>query len=306
MRPAAVGGAAPGAGSGGDSAGRAAAEHLAEALPPLMVAADRVAATVWQGVHGRRRVGQGESFWQFRRYSFGDPVRLIDWRQSAKSDRAYVRENEWEAAQSVWLWRDGSPSMDWASRRDLPSKRDRATLLALALGALLVNGGEQVAALGAAHPPRAGRHGFQRLAENLVAGAGAVPDAAAAALLPRHSHAVLFGDFLSPLAAIRPVMAAFAARSVKGMIVQVIDPAEQALPHAGRVRYEGLEGEAPMLVSRAETIRPDYNARMREHQDGLRAMAQAANWHFTIHHTDQPPHRALLALYLALAPDKAG
>ena len=123
-------------------------EALAAALPPLLVAAERVAATVSQGVHGRRRVGEGETFWQFRRYQPGDPAQRIDWRQSAKSDRVYVRENEWEAAQSVWLWRDGSASMRWRVARDRPTKLERADLLLLALAALLVRGGEHVALLG--------------------------------------------------------------------------------------------------------------------------------------------------------------
>src|SRR5919198_4393785 len=83
-------------------------EQLAATLPPLLVAAERVASTVAQGVHGRRRVGQGDSFWQFRQYEPGDSAARIDWRESAKSQRLYVRETEWEAAQSVWLWRDGS------------------------------------------------------------------------------------------------------------------------------------------------------------------------------------------------------
>ncbi len=91
------------------------AEQLAATLPPLMVAAERVASTVAQGVHGRRRVGQGETFWQFRSYHFGDQPQSIDWRQSAKSDRVYVRQMEWEAAQSVWVWCDTSASMNWRS-----------------------------------------------------------------------------------------------------------------------------------------------------------------------------------------------
>jgi len=99
------------------------AEELAARLPPLLVAAERVATTVAQGVHGRRRVGQGDSFWQFRRYEPGDAAQRIDWRESAKSQRLYVRETEWEAAQSVWLWRDASPSIDYASTRGLPTKR---------------------------------------------------------------------------------------------------------------------------------------------------------------------------------------
>src|SRR5512146_2442855 len=91
------------------------AEELAAALPPLLVAAERVAATVAQGVHGRRRVGQGESFWQFRQYEPGDSLQRIDWRESAKSERLFIRQTEWEAAQSVWAWRDFSPSMNYAS-----------------------------------------------------------------------------------------------------------------------------------------------------------------------------------------------
>ena len=97
------------------------AEELGAALPPLLVAADRVASTVSQGVHGRRRVGQGETFWQFRRYEPGDSTLRIDWRQSAKSQRVYIRQTEWEAAQSVWLWRDASASMRYRSSKATPT-----------------------------------------------------------------------------------------------------------------------------------------------------------------------------------------
>ncbi len=125
------------------------AEQAAAVLPPLLVAAERVAVTVAQGVHGRRRVGQGETFWQFRQYETGDAAARIDWRESAKSQRLYVRETEWEAAQSVWLWRDASASMDYTSAEyapgvEWPTKRDRAELLLVALASLLVRGGERL------------------------------------------------------------------------------------------------------------------------------------------------------------------
>ena len=120
------------------------AEHLGKSLATLMVVAERIAATVSQGVHGRRRVGQGEAFWQFRRHEFGDPVQVIDWRKSAKSDLVYVRETEWEGAQSVWLWRDGSPSMAFRSRRKLRTKGEETDLLILALSILLARGGERM------------------------------------------------------------------------------------------------------------------------------------------------------------------
>ena len=37
-----------------------------------------------------------------------DSSAAIDWRQSAKSQHIFVREREWEAAQTVWFWRDAS------------------------------------------------------------------------------------------------------------------------------------------------------------------------------------------------------
>jgi uncharacterized protein (DUF58 family) len=137
------------------------AEAIGSRLPPLLVAAERVAATIAQGVHGRRRVGQGDSFWQFRPYVEGDPIEQIDWWQSANSGRDapegwMVRETEWEAAQTVHLWRDGSPSMRWRSRAAAVEKRDRASLLLLALASLLLRGGERVALMQDGGVPRWG------------------------------------------------------------------------------------------------------------------------------------------------------
>jgi len=128
------------------------AEELAARFPPLLAAAERVAETVAGGIHGRRRSGPGETFWQFRRFEAGDEPRQIDWRKSAKSDPIFVREMEWEAAQSVFLWRDSTPSMEYHSQKAYPEKRERAELLLLALAALLLRGGEKVALLGGVMP----------------------------------------------------------------------------------------------------------------------------------------------------------
>ncbi|MBI1778091.1 MAG: DUF58 domain-containing protein [Proteobacteria bacterium] len=278
------------------------AEQLAATLPPLLVAAQRVASTVAQGVHGRRRVGQGETFWQFRPYAPGDPAKAIDWRQSAKTDRAFVRETEWEAAQSVWLWRDGSASMAYRSARSLPLKRERAELLLLALTVLLIGAGEHVAALGHGIPPATGRVALGRLAhvieQPVAAAASGLPGFEP---LPRHAELVLIGDFLAPLEEMRQLISRFLGRGVRGYILQVLDPAEETLPFAGRVRFEGLEGEDPALVPRVESVRSDYVSRMSEHQAGLAELARAAGWYYGMHHTDRTPERGLLSLYAALA-----
>ena len=276
------------------------AEALAGRLPPLLVAAERVAATVIQGVHGRRRVGSGDSFWQFRAYSSGDPVGRIDWRQTAKSGRAFIRENEWEAAQSVWLWPDRSPSMDWRSARGLPLKSERASLLLLALAALLIRGGERVALLGEGERPALGSAVLERLAFRLgrPGATGSMPEMTA---LPRHAGLVMISDFLTPLDELRRLVMGFGGQRVRGHLLQVLDPAEETLPYDGRVRFDGLEHEPSTLISRVETIRDQYQSKLAAQRDGLAAIARLYGWSFATHRTDHPPHLALLALWGAMS-----
>jgi len=271
-----------------------------------MVAAERVAATVAQGVHGRRRVGQGDSFWQFRPFVPGDPTSRIDWRVSAKSDRAFIRETEWEAAQTVALWADGSASMGWRSRGSTTDKRERAALLLLALASLLLRGGERVLLMRRDARPVAGRGGLDRLAA-LMAGGEPDPEANETGLpprimLPRHAKLVLFGDFLSPLEIIQAAIGRLAAVPVSGHLLQVLDPAEAELPYTGRVRFRGVSREADALIPRVETVRDEYSSRLAQHQAGLTAIAAAAGFSFAVHRTDHAPTAALLGLYTALAP----
>jgi uncharacterized protein (DUF58 family) len=283
-----------------------AAEALGARLPPLLIAADRVASTVAQGVHGRRRVGQGDSFWQFRRFVSGDPLARIDWRQSAKSGRGapegwFIRETEWEAAQTVCLWRDASASMRWRSRQVPVEKRDRASLLLLSLASLLLRGGERVTMMQQGARSITSRSGLDRLAAALDTTAdegGLPPDVR----VPRHGTVVLFSDFLSPLDDIKALIARFAAVPVTGYLLQILDPAETALPYQGRVRFRGMESDGDALIPRVESVRDAYAERLRAQQDGIASLCTAAGFGFGVHRTDHPPEMALLALYQALAP----
>src|SRR5712664_2644113 len=121
-----------------------AARSLSATMPRLILEARRVAATVIHGLHGRRRAGTGENFWQFRRFVSGEPASRVDWRRSARDDHLYVREQEWEAAHTVWLWPDRSLSMAFASRQARDSKLERGLIVTFALAELLVAGGERV------------------------------------------------------------------------------------------------------------------------------------------------------------------
>ena len=279
--------------------------ELAGTLPALMVAADRVAATVIQGVHGRRRVGQGDAFWQYRPYRDGDSASQIDWRQSARSRHLFVRETEWEAAASVWLWRDGSPSMQYASLRGIDTKAVRAELLVLALASLLTDAGERVSVLGSGMRLVSGRVAVRRVAETLYEEtrdpARMLPSLPPLVPLPAHGTVVLVSDWLDPLDRIEAMIRHYASVGVRGHLVQILDPAEEDLPFDGHVKFEGLEAEGQHTIRRVESVRTAYGARLAAQKEGLRRLAQPADWTVHLHRTDRPPQTVLLSLYLAMA-----
>ena len=279
--------------------------ELAGTLPALMVAADRVAATVIQGVHGRRRVGQGDAFWQYRPYRDGDSASQIDWRQSARSRNLFVRETEWEAAASVWLWRDGSPSMQYASLRGLDTKAVRAEVITLALASLLTDAAERVAVLGTGMRPITGRIAVRRVAETLFdetrEGNRQPPSLPPMVPLPAHGTVVLVSDWLDPLEEIEDIVRYYASAGVRGHLVQVLDPAEEDLPFDGHVKFEGLEAEGQHTIRRVETVRTAYGARLAAQREGLQRLARPANWTVHLHRTDRPAQTVLLSLYLAMA-----
>ena len=279
------------------------AHGLADRLPDLVIEANRVASTVAHGIHGRRRAGPGETFWQFRQFEGADAATLIDWRRSASSDQLYVREREWEAAHTVWLWPDLSPSMDFSSELATVTKRDRAIVLMLAAAELLVRGGERVALLGLGRPT-ASRKAATVIAETVLTNITSpllTTSLPPKIRLPRFSGAILISDFLDPLDMLGPRLEELASAGVGGHLVQVMDPAEETLPYEGRAEFLGPEvaGER-WIVDRVETMREDYIKRLAEHRDGLAELARRLGWSLLVHHTDRPPHELLLSLIMRL------
>ncbi|TXH95541.1 MAG: DUF58 domain-containing protein [Pseudorhodobacter sp.] len=253
--------------------------------------------TVMLGEHGRKRAGQGDEFWQYRAAHAGDSARIIDWRRSARADTPFVREREWQAAQSVTLWVDPSRSMGFAGDKSRPTKADRARVLALALGILLLKGGERVGLAG--QPPRPGRAQVVTLANGLADSTEdyGLPDATG---LVAHGRAVFLSDFLGPLDGLETALAFAADRGVRGVLLQVLDPAEEEFPFTGRTVFDSMGGTISHETQSAAALRDRYLARLAERKDRLATLARAVGWHYACHHSGSPAQSALLWAYQAL------
>jgi uncharacterized protein (DUF58 family) len=265
------------------------AEHLAYHLPPLILAAQRLASAMPGGRHGLRRAGRGTDFWQYRPAQAGDAIDTVDWRQSARGDDLLVREREWTRPRHVWLWRDGSASMAWRSDDRLPHKADRALLLLLAVAEMARRGGETVLAGQPAVPV-----GTLWQAAHRLDGAGSLP---LGGLVPTAGAVLLISDFLLPMEDLQACLRHLAAKGVRGHLVHVLDPAEQIFPFSGRVRFEGCEGEESVLSRKADQWQSHYARRFADHCQHVADLARSLGWSHLLHRTDQPPQTALLALH---------
>jgi len=274
----------------------AGARTLAESMPRLVLEARRVAASVIHGVHGRRRAGPGENFWQYRRFMSGEPAQNVDWRRSARDDHLYVREREWEASHTIWIWPDRSPSMAFSSGLGTQSKLDRSLVVAFALAEILVQGGERVGVPGLLRPT-ASRNVIEKMAEAILHDTqerASLPPSFAPSPL---AEIVVLSDLWSPIAEVRTTISQLSATGAHGHVVQIVDPAEESFPYSGRIEFIEPEGAGAVTAGRAETWRDDYQALIARHRDSVRAETDLRGWSFAIHRTDRPASELLLVLH---------
>ncbi len=288
----------------GDALARA--RLRASLVPDLLVDARRVVNTVIAGWHGRRKRGIGENFWQFRPYVEGEAMSRIDWRRSARDDHTYVRDREWEAAHTVWLWADFSASMLYASRGATVSKQSRALVLVLALAELLSRSGERIGWPGLTDPFSA-RNGAERIAAILAQSAAveARPDLAA---IRRFSDVVLVSDFLDPVEETIASLDPLASRGVRAHLIEIADPAEETFPYSGRTEFRDPETDERLTAGRAETLAEDYRRVYSARRAELAAWCRKRGWSYTVNHTDRLASEALVSVHMAMSaePGMAG
>jgi uncharacterized protein (DUF58 family) len=280
------------------------AATLAARLPSLIVAARQVAHSLMHGVHGRRRAGPGETFWQFRPFVSGEPSARVDWRRSAREDRAFVREREWEAAHTVWIWFDRSPSMDFSSSLAPCAKVDRAAIIAFALADLAVRGGERAGLIGLTRP-LATRGVIERFAEAVATDerqrGGPPAGLPSFAAIGARAKAALIGDFLGDAEEVSRAVGALAAQGIEGQILMISDPVEETFPFVGHTEFVEAGGPARLRAPRAQELREAYLKRLAAHREAIRAACARRGWGFALHRTDQSAAQALLALRARLA-----
>jgi uncharacterized protein (DUF58 family) len=226
---------------------------------------------------------------------------MIDHRRSAMGDHQFVREREWQIAQSVMLWCDSGASMRFASVENLPTKSDRARVLTLSLAILLSRAGERVGLTGTRLPPRRGNTQILRLAEILSEDQETEYSPPEHRAMIPNAAAMFASDFLGDIAPVELALAKAADRGVRGVLLQILDPSEEAFPFHGRTIFESIGGSVRHETLKANDLRDRYLDRLAARKAALQRLCARTGWQYGLHHTEQSAQSGLLWLYQAMS-----
>ena len=264
------------------------AEELSNKIPSLYVKADRIANTIWEGMHNRNKDGLGDNFWQFRKYEYGDPAHLIDWKKTAKSNETFIQEKELQTLQNFVIWRDTSRSMNFRSSESIDTKLYRANLFTLTLTIILSKSGENIVLNGLKTELLKGGNAVNfvsnQINEKVTDSYKSSPNINE---IKNNSDVILIGDFLNNIIETEKTIKELSNRGINGIIIQILDPAERFFPYKGRINFNGLEGEKNILIGKAESVRNDYKKAIKIHIEKLEKLTTSYSWKYILDNSDQ-------------------
>ena len=95
-------------------------------------------------------------------------------------------------------------------------------------------------------------------------------------------------------------MTQLADKGVGGVLVQILDPAEEAFAFQGRTLFESMGRGLRHETRKARDLRERYIARLGARKQALSEMAARFGWQYHCHHTDAPAAAPLLWVFHAL------
>lgn len=304
-----AGGAQRGSGGArpsGDEARRGLDPGVVARLAHLDVRARLVVEGFIAGMHRSPFHGFSVEFAEHRPYMPGDPLKNLDWKVLAKSDRLLVKQYTEETNLRAHLLLDLSGSMGFRSERASLSKFEYARSLAAALAYLMIGQQDAVGTMlftdqpAAYVPPRSVRSHLDVVLRTL----GAASPGGGTRLAPvlhelaerikRRGLVVLLSDLHDDPAAILSGLQHFRHRHHEVIVFHVLDPDEVEFPYTDASTFVDLETGATLTTEPWE-IAARYRANLTAWRDRLARACREQRVDYVPLDTRTPFDRALLA-----------
>lgn len=226
--------------------------------------------------------GQGMELEDVRAYQAGDDVRYMDWRATARSGKPIMKVFREERSQGLFLMIDRRPSMGFGTRGELKAATAARVAAILAFSAvaardlvagMVVDGSEKffsgvrgaanaLPLLRAASAPFINTH----VAQKIVAMHSLLEQIDRAA--GRGASVCLISDFKDMRAEHAPLLLQLAAHH-EVLALRIVDPAEEVLSNAGKLRMALPTGEIFVIDTSDANIRARYADAMAKHTASL-------------------------------------
>lgn len=225
------------------------------------------------GLHRSPYHGFSAEFSEHRPYMPGDPLRDLDWKAYAKTDRLYVKRYEEETNLKSYLLLDISASMDFRAGAPL-SKFRYATSLAAALAYLMLKQRDAVALLLYHHqiesfvPPRSVQSHLQVLLKTIDQAqpqsethmAPAFHDLAER--ISRRGLVIVLSDLLDDPTEVLKGLRHFRHLGHEVIVFHLLDPRERDLDFRDETRFYDLEDPDQTLTTQPWHIHREYRELM--------------------------------------------
>ena len=119
------------------------------------------------------------------------------------------------------------------------------------------------------------------------------------AMIP-NARALFVSDYMGDMAEVELALTKAADRGIRGVILQILDPSEEAFPFHGRTIFQSVGGTLQHETLKANDLRDRYLTRLAERKERLQSLCRVTGWQYQLHHTDNSAQSALLTIYQAL------
>jgi uncharacterized protein (DUF58 family) len=287
-----------------------------QALEHLRLKARKLVTGMLHGAHRSRRKGVSTEFDHHAIYQPGDPLKLIDWKASARHDRVYVKRQLEDTALQVRIVVDRSGSMRRATGTG-PTKYLQAARLATALAYVILEerdrfglsiagastaGGQRAA--DAWLPAGSGEAHLVRCVQALCAAEGSGGDDLAECLRvqversERRGITALVSDLMFDPAPVQAQLARLKAQGHDLVVFQVCDPVEQDFPFNRWIRFQNLEAAGRGTRIDTVPLKRIYREEFEAVQEEWRQWCRRSDSHFVTARADTAME-TVLSEYLA-------
>lgn len=269
-----------------------------ESLEHLELVARQTVEGMLHGIHPSDRIGVSTDFDHHKKYQPGDPLKHMDWKASARSDRYYIKRYVEDTSLTVRLIVDHSASMLRASG-DGPTKYTHGSRIAACLAYLVLREQDSPGlALTTAEstnwvPPSSSGNQLVVILTELLENRPAGQDNMAECLRgikeqgPKKGMIVAISDLMFDPEPVQRQLASMMAQGHEVLVFQVRDPVEEDFPFNRWVQFENLED--PSVSHRIDTIplKKIYREEYQKLLDDWDAWAKRHGAHLVTLRTDQ-------------------